>query len=114
MNASDCRSQRALKEKLADVVGSGMISFAPKSCSNVAFGSLKSASSGGRTGGVLRRVVIMDEVDGMSSGDRGGMQQLIKIVKESRCPIIAICNDRMSPKVMCVLFIPAISPILTL
>jgi replication factor C subunit 1 len=40
----------------------------------------------------------MDEVDGMSSGDRGGTQELNKLAKVARCPIIAICNDRQNPK----------------
>jgi replication factor C subunit 1 len=41
----------------------------------------------------------MDEVDGMSAGDRGGSQELIKLLKVARCPIIAICNDRQNAKV---------------
>jgi replication factor C subunit 1 len=41
----------------------------------------------------------MDEVDGMSSGDRGGMAELITIIKRSKTPIVCICNDRQSPKV---------------
>jgi replication factor C subunit 1 len=44
-------------------------------------------------------VLIMDEVDGMSAGDRGGMQELISLIKETKIPIICICNDRASPKV---------------
>lgn len=43
--------------------------------------------------------LVMDEVDGMSSGDRGGNQALIQVIKKSSIPIICICNDRMSPKV---------------
>ena len=46
-----------------------------------------------------KQVVIMDEVDGMSSGDRGGVQQLISLIKKTRIPIICICNDRSSPKI---------------
>ncbi len=41
----------------------------------------------------------MDEVDGMSTGDRGGIQELIRIIKTTQTPIICICNDRESPKV---------------
>ncbi|RKP01303.1 hypothetical protein CXG81DRAFT_12179 [Caulochytrium protostelioides] len=44
-------------------------------------------------------VLVMDEVDGMSAGDRGGMAQLITLLKNSKVPIICICNDRQSPKV---------------
>ena len=35
----------------------------------------------------------MDEVDGMSSGDRGGMQELVGYIQKSKIPIICICND---------------------
>lgn len=35
----------------------------------------------------------MDEVDGMT-GDRGGIQELVKWIKKSSRPIICICNDR--------------------
>eukprot|EP01040_Poterioochromonas_malhamensis_P013676 gene13676-15073_t len=45
-----------------------------------------------------RRVVIMDEVDGMSAPDKGGLLELIKIIKISKIPIICICNDRQSLK----------------
>jgi replication factor C subunit 1 len=40
----------------------------------------------------------MDEVDGMSSGDRGGIKALIDLLKTSHIPVICICNDRSSPK----------------
>ena len=35
----------------------------------------------------------------MSSGDRGGMVELYKLIKTSDIPIICICNDKSSPKV---------------
>ena len=38
----------------------------------------------------------MDEVDGMSAGDRGGISDLIDTIKRSKIPIICICNDRYS------------------
>jgi len=41
----------------------------------------------------------MDEVDGMSSGDRGGMAEIIALIKKTHVPIICLCNDRASPKV---------------
>lgn len=43
------------------------------------------------------QVLIMDEVDGMSAGDRGGSQELIKMIKTSRVPIICIANDDSTP-----------------
>ncbi|GLT50030.1 hypothetical protein SLA2020_235420 [Shorea laevis] len=45
-----------------------------------------------------KNVLIMDEVDGMSAGDRGGVADLIASIKISRIPIICICNDRYSQK----------------
>ena len=43
-------------------------------------------------------VLIMDEVDGMSSGDRGGVSDLVDTIKRTKIPIICICNDRYSQK----------------
>lgn len=45
-----------------------------------------------------KMVLIMDEVDGMSAGDRGGISDLIASIKISKIPIICICNDRYSQK----------------
>ncbi|XP_068343612.1 replication factor C subunit 1-like isoform X1 [Pyrus communis] len=45
-----------------------------------------------------KTVLIMDEVDGMSAGDRGGVADLIASIKISKIPIICICNDRYSQK----------------
>jgi len=44
-------------------------------------------------------MILMDEVDGMSGGDRGGNQTLIEIIKKTKVPIICICNDRGNQKV---------------
>ncbi|KAK7850281.1 replication factor c subunit 1 [Quercus suber] len=46
-----------------------------------------------------KTVLIMDEVDGMSAGDRGGIADLIASIKISKIPIICICNDRYSQKI---------------
>ena len=43
-------------------------------------------------------VLIMDEVDGMSAGDRGGVGAVAAIVKKTKIPIILICNERRLPK----------------
>ncbi|KAL2004289.1 hypothetical protein VTN02DRAFT_4014 [Thermoascus thermophilus] len=43
-------------------------------------------------------VLIMDEVDGMSAGDRGGVGALAAVAKKTRIPLILICNDRRLPK----------------
>lgn len=42
----------------------------------------------------------MDEVDGMAGNeDRGGIQELIQLIKNSRIPVICMCNDRHHPKI---------------
>lgn len=42
----------------------------------------------------------MDEVDGMAGNeDRGGMQELILLIKKTSIPVICMCNDRNHPKV---------------
>ncbi|KAI0392490.1 replication factor RFC1 C terminal domain-containing protein [Xylariaceae sp. FL0594] len=41
-----------------------------------------------------RIVLIMDEVDGMSAGDRGGVGALAKFCKKTEVPLILICNER--------------------
>lgn len=42
----------------------------------------------------------MDEVDGMAGNeDRGGMQELIALIKTTKVPIICMCNDRNHPKI---------------
>ncbi|CAF9928372.1 MAG: hypothetical protein ALECFALPRED_004011 [Alectoria fallacina] len=45
-----------------------------------------------------RLVLIMDEVDGMSAGDRGGVGALAAVCRKTTIPIILICNDRKLPK----------------
>jgi replication factor C subunit 1 len=49
-------------------------------------------------GGKKNLVLIMDEVDGMSAGDRGGVGAVAAIVKKTKIPIILICNERRQPK----------------
>ena len=45
-----------------------------------------------------KTVIIMDEVDGCGSSDRGGIAALIKVIKNTRMPIVCICNDHSSRK----------------
>ena len=78
LNASDARNKKAVEEQLKDVVMSRAISS---------------------TGTVKRRLVVMDEVDGMGGSDRGGIPELIKVIKVSKNPIICICNDRQCMKI---------------
>ncbi|KAG8372238.1 hypothetical protein BUALT_Bualt12G0045700 [Buddleja alternifolia] len=45
-----------------------------------------------------KTILTMDEVNGMSAGDRGGVADLIAGIKMSKIPIICICNDQYSQK----------------
>ena len=41
----------------------------------------------------------MDEVDGMAGNeDRGGVAELIQLIKKTKVPLICICNDRGDQK----------------
>ena len=51
-----------------------------------------------------RALIIMDEVDGMGAGDRGGNAALIRMIKKTKNPIICICNDGQSPKIRSLAF----------
>ena len=81
-NASDTRSKQAIDE-----LASGL------STNTVLFGG----QGGTRIGSKV--AVIMDECDGMSSGDRGGSAALIQLIKKSKLPVICVCNDRQDSKV---------------
>jgi replication factor C subunit 1 len=47
-----------------------------------------------------KSVIIMDEVDGVGAGDRGGVNALMQVIKLTKTPIICICNDRMNNKLI--------------
>ncbi|VDP85746.1 unnamed protein product [Echinostoma caproni] len=75
LNASDCRSKRSLQEEVSQTLG--MQNLKQMACGQ--------ASKLSRD----RHVLIMDEVDGMAGNeDRGGMQELINMIKSSRIPVI--------------------------
>ncbi|XP_040603045.1 replication factor C subunit 1 isoform X2 [Mesocricetus auratus] len=86
LNASDTRSKNSLKAVVAE------------SLNNT---SIKGFYTSGATPSVsLKHVLIMDEVDGMAgSEDRGGIQELIGLIKHTKIPIICMCNDRNHPKI---------------
>ncbi|KAI9916801.1 hypothetical protein PsorP6_016751 [Peronosclerospora sorghi] len=87
LNASDTRSKNMLQTGLKDVLDTQALQFA------------QPTSKSKQKMHLARRVIIMDEVDGMSGGDRGGTAELILLIKKSKTPIICICNDRQSQKV---------------
>lgn len=85
LNASDTRSRSSLKEIVAE------------SLNNT---SIKGFYSSGGSPASLKHALIMDEVDGMAGNeDRGGIQELIGLIKHTKIPIICMCNDRNHPKI---------------
>lgn len=85
-NASDTRSKKLVESGLKGVLSTtslmGYFSGA---------GAQVDASK-------KKLVLIMDEVDGMSAGDRGGVGALAAVCKKTQIPMILICNDRKLPK----------------
>nr|CAD7588840.1 unnamed protein product [Timema genevievae] len=93
-NASDTRSKRLLHEDVSELLRNKSLFGYFKGESLV----LLADGSGGKP--TAKHVLLMDEVDGMAGNeDRGGMQELIQLIKNSRIPIICMCNDRHHPKI---------------
>lgn len=80
LNASDTRNRKEIEAQLSNAV------------------TCRAISGNGEVAN-KKRLVIMDEVDGMGGSDRGGIAELIKVIKTSKIPIICICNDRQSQKI---------------
>ncbi|XP_024987690.1 replication factor C subunit 1 [Cynara cardunculus var. scolymus] len=90
VNASDSRGKA--DAKIEKGIGSSTANSVKELVSN------QSLSVGMDRSKHPKAVLIMDEVDGMSAGDRGGVADLISSIKISKIPIICICNDRYSQK----------------
>lgn len=85
-NASDTRSKRLVEEGVSDVMNNtSLLGFF--------------AGEGKKPDTAKKNIVlVMDEVDGMSAGDRGGVGALAKFCKKTEVPLILICNERRLPK----------------
>ena len=78
LNASDTRSKKMLESCLSDALN------------NTSLAQTVSQN----------RVLLMDEVDGMAGNeDRGGIAELILLLKQSKVPVICMCNDRNHQKI---------------
>merc|ERR1712110_698713 len=91
-NASDSRGMKIIQQMADGIADNRTLSFKP--------GGQQSSSDPI----TKRAVIIMDEVDGMGAGDRGGNAALIKMIKKTKNPIICICNDSHSPKIRSLAF----------
>ncbi|RUS23369.1 hypothetical protein BC937DRAFT_93313 [Endogone sp. FLAS-F59071] len=108
-NASDVRSKRIVEvciylfsfrqpvtkrvESLTDLIDNRTMTEFFKSGKSVDTGEKSELTD--KLGSGKKVVLIMDEVDGMSAGDRGGSVELAKLIKNTKIPIICICmaND---------------------
>ncbi len=92
-NASDVRNKASIQQYISQMTGNRSLGefFSAESDNN--------NNNNNNNSSKKKVCLIMDEVDGMSAGDRGGMAELIQVVKNSKIPIVCICNDRSSPKV---------------
>lgn len=86
-NASDVRSQKSVKENITKILNNTNISTMKKNNNKNYVG------------------IIMDEIDGMTGGEKGGINELINLIKpgkkkESKYinPVICICNNSTDKK----------------
>ncbi|KAF9568365.1 hypothetical protein EC968_002933 [Mortierella alpina] len=99
-NASDTRSKRSLDEQVRDLLNNQSLAGYFLGQKKVDGKGKEAASDADLDPSMAKKqLIIMDEVDGMAGGDRGGVAQLISFIKKTQVPIICICNDRQSPKV---------------
>ncbi|XP_022906012.2 replication factor C subunit 1 [Onthophagus taurus] len=83
-NASDTRSKKLLHEEVSQLLSTTSLA-----------GYFKNGLAPTK-----KHVLLMDEVDGMAGNeDRGGIQELISLIKNTNIPIICMCNDRNHPKI---------------
>ena len=85
-NASDSRSKKLVENGVAEAMSN-------TSLLGYFAGDGKKVDAGKKN-----IVLIMDEVDGMSAGDRGGVGALAKLCKKTEIPLVLICNERRLPK----------------
>jgi replication factor C subunit 1 len=85
-NASDTRSKKLVEAGVSEVMNN-------TSLLGYFAGDGKKVDTGKK-----KIVLVMDEVDGMSAGDRGGVGALAKFCKKTEVPLILICNERRLPK----------------
>jgi replication factor C subunit 1 len=85
-NASDTRSKKLIENSLKGVLSTTSL-----------MGYFSSGAEAVEEG-KKKLVLIMDEVDGLSAGDRGGVGAIAAVAKKSQIPMILICNERKQPK----------------
>ncbi|XP_050306899.1 replication factor C subunit 1 [Anthonomus grandis grandis] len=81
-NASDTRNKKLLHEEISHMMGSKTLAgFTSQTKDKTTLNQ--------------KRVLLMDEVDGMAGNeDRGGIAELINFIKTAKFPIICMCNNK--------------------
>jgi len=101
-NASDIRNKAIVEEIVGDVSRNrALAEFLPMKKIKMQDSVISSTTQHTiiPAGTTKKSVIIMDEVDGMSgNADKGGMQALIAIIKQTNVPVICIANDASTPK----------------
>ncbi|KAI8142314.1 replication factor RFC1 C terminal domain-containing protein [Fennellomyces sp. T-0311] len=92
LNASDTRSRKILQESINSMMDN-------RSMTEFYNGNSQESKDSMDLVGARKVVLIMDEVDGMSGGDRGGSAHLASLIRKAKIPVICICNDVRSDKV---------------
>ncbi|KAF6004676.1 replication factor C subunit 1 [Cyanidiococcus yangmingshanensis] len=96
-NASDTRNRSSLQEHVIELLRSRTIQSFAQQRPHLQMTGVSKEMWKSKLPAPQGQVLIMDEIDGMSSGDRGGLTELSRLIKTSRVPIICICNDDSSP-----------------
>lgn len=98
LNASDTRSKSSLHNSIGTLLTSKAIVGFYKGYILCKQGlSLIFYFSGNSLTG--KHVLILDEIDGMAGNeDRGGINEVIQLIKTTKVPVVCICNDRSHPK----------------
>ncbi|CCG21264.1 Rfc1 protein [Candida orthopsilosis Co 90-125] len=86
-NASDVRSKSLLNANIKSVLSNTSV-----------IGFFKHRDDEHQSSNSKKLCLIMDEVDGMSSGDHGGAGALSQFCRITNMPMILICNDKSLPK----------------
>ncbi|KAI5959677.1 rfc1 [Candida theae] len=86
-NASDVRSKSLLNANIKSVLNNTSV-----------IGFFKHRDDEEQNANNKKLCLIMDEVDGMSSGDHGGAGALSQFCRITNMPMILICNDKSLPK----------------
>ena len=83
MNASDTRNKKSIEQHVKEL------------STNVTFDYFRPKKEETKS---KKALIIMDEIDGVGMNDRGGIAAIISIIKETKTPVVCICNDRFNQK----------------